>query len=531
MRGPRLGVLLAALLLLPAPALAQDAGGQADPALAPLQVALRDLPAIIDLALNESEERLLSDVAQGRLAEELEYVRGFSELPPAGGALRDADVRSAYAWLEEVVEVASGVPATFDDSQRAGATCHANFAGVPASDPEATVALGRDALDRLEVLRAELQRLLEESPSVIDATPLAQAVLSIDSFWVTVVPGIRDCLERLAQEAAAGGIPATPVKLVLLPATSFPTGHVRVLGSAPAGSTVRVTAPSLGLDASPGLVRGSFKLALTVPRGAALGNHTVTATDGDAAGSAVLRVAKAPVTLLLQAPSAVLLDSEFTVRVAVASPAALADLDAVPVHVSWRSEDRPLALHNTTSGATLQAGGLGSFVLSADYAGSAILSAAHTEIRIDVVAVAPASQPGSPATQRAFSTPEGIDWFWWILAGVLAVLFALALYYSPVLLHQVRGHRSSVVRGTRPPPRWPGADSLAAAVAALFALLRRVGLVPPGRTVQEWVRSTKGPQSIADQFDAVRYGGAVESDETRREGASWAKAAWERWKP
>lgn len=523
-------------LLWPAPALAQDGGSPtADPALVPLQVALRDLPAIIDLALNESEERLLSDVAQGRLAEELEYVRGFSELPPAGGALRDADVRAAYAWLQEVIEAAAGVPGTFDDTQRAGATCRAAFAGVPARDPEATIRLGLEAFDRLAVLRAELQRLLDGAPAVIDATPLAQAVASIEGFWVNVVPGVRDCLERLAEEAEAGTIQVTPVKLVLLPATSFPTGHVRVLGSAPAGSTVRVTAPGLGLDASPGLVRGSFKVAFTVPRATALGNHTVTASNGDSSATAVLRVGKAPVTLALQAPAAALLNTTFTARVAIATPAGLADVDAVPVKLTWRGQARDVVLRNGTAVATLQSGGLGDFVLSADYAGSAVLSSAHGEVRVRVVALDPAAAAsaasgGGGGAARTFGEPAGIDWFWWVLMAVLAVLFALTLYYSPVLLHQVRGHRSSVVRGTRPPPRWPGADSLATAVAALFMLLRRVGLVPPGRTVQEWVQATKGPRAIADQFDAVRYGGAVESEATKEQGVSWAKAAWERLK-
>ena len=78
-------------------------------------------------------------------------MRGFSELPPGGGALREADVREAYSWLQAVVETVVGIPSTFDDSQNAGATCRAAFAGVPANDPAATVKLGLDAVDRLAI--------------------------------------------------------------------------------------------------------------------------------------------------------------------------------------------------------------------------------------------------------------------------------------------------------------------------------------------------------------------------------------------
>lgn len=529
-----LAPLLVALLLAPASSSAQgDAGDAQAAALAPLDVALRDLPDILRLALNESARRLISDEAQARLAQELDYVRGFSDLPPGGGALREADVREAYSWLEAVVETVAGIPTTFDDSQNAGATCRAAFAGVPANDPRATVQLGLDGVDRLGILRAELEALMEDAPAILDVRPLAEAVALIEGYWVGVVPEIVDCLERLEAESQQGTVPRVPLKAVVLPTTSFPTGHVRVLGTAPSGSTIQVVSDSLSVSATPALLKGAFKQPITVPRSAALANHTITVTASDLRVDVFLKVAKAPVQVRLDAPDRVTAGLPFTATVTVSSQAALADVDRVPVRLTWRAQDRSLALANGASSAQLDAGSVGDVVLRADYAGSAILAPGSAERVVHVVPFVPtdadAARASPPLGFNGLAGASAVDWFWWILIAVLAVGFGLALYMSPVAIHRLRGDRSSVVRGSRPPPRWPGAATLAAAMGALFDLLRRLQLVPPGRTVQEWMRKTKGPQAIADKFDAVRYGGAVESEATRAQGVTWAKAAWDRW--
>lgn len=530
-----LAPLLVALLIAPGSVTAQGNAEDAEAAaLAPLQVALRDLPDIIRQALNESARRLISDEAQARLAEELDYVRGFSELPPGGGALREADVRDAYSWLEAVVETVAGIPGTFDDSQNAGATCRAAFAGVPANDPPATVKLGLDAVDRLGILRAELESLLQDAPSILDVQPLAQAVALVEGYWTEVAPDIVDCLERLLAESQQGSVARVPLKAVVLPATTFPTGHVRVLGTAPTGLTIKVMASSLSVAATPSLLKGGFKQPITAPRTAALANHTITVTAADLRVDLVLNVAKAPVRLSLSAPDRVTADLAFTATVTVSSPASPSDVDRVPVRLTWRGQDRSLPLANGSSSARLDAGAVGDFVLRADYPGSSILAGSSAERIVHVATFVPVdvdpagSNPRIPAGFNGLPS-SAVDWFWWILILILAVGFGLALYMSPVALHRLRGTRSNVILGSRPPPRWPGAATLAAAVGALFGLLRRLHIVPPGRTVQEWMRETKGPAAIADKFDAVRYGGAVETEATKAQGVTWAQAAWERW--
>lgn len=540
----QLSLLLVVLLLGPGAAVAQDV---AEPALAPLNVALRDLPGIIALALNESAYQLLSDQAQAQLAVELEYVRGFSDLPAGEAALQDQDLRQAYAWLERVVETAAAIPSTFDDSQRAGATCRAHMAGVPAADPEGTVRLGLDAIDRLAVLRGELEFLVDEAPSLLDVAPLREAVALIEGYWIEVVPEIQACLEQLLDELEAEGALSgtdgnsigtdgkrgsrTVIKAILVPTKSYPTGHVRVIGSAPSGSTVRVTSASLDVDGSPGLVKGSFRLPFTVPRDAFLGNHALTVAAAGAQLQLSLPVGKAPVFLDLQAPGRVLANSTFTATVKVTSPVSLDDVDTVPVRLTWRGAQSSLALQDGVATKALATGAPQRLVLEATFAGSGLLAAARDNVTIDVVEARDLPSTNVERTTRGlFTAPATIDWFWWILMAVLAVLFAMALYYSPVVLHRVRGQSSQVVRGRRPPPRWPGARTFAAAIGALFAMLRRAELIAPGRTVQEWMRKMRAPAGLADQFDAVEYGGLPEPADATVQGVHWVRAAWERWK-
>lgn len=513
-------VLLAGLAAPAAPASAADAK-----ALEPVRVALQGLPGAVELAILEAEDRLLSSEAQHRLAVLHAYVQGFQALPAGSAALADPATRAAYTWTEDAVETALGLPQQLDAFEEAGALCRSyGNAGTPEQVGRA-LRQGPLAEATLRVLQSELAALAARAPAGIDRTPFDRTRALLEGYLAAEGTDVHACLETLHAPDPSQSADLPDLFAVVIPPDTFRTGHVRVVGTVRGAGDVSASSSTLAASGRAAVENGTFRIPLDIPRGAALGGHTVTVAAGSLRAAANLTVGKAEVSLSVQAPSRVVANTTFTAFASVSSPAGTALVDAVPVHLSWRGNGSSVALHNATGRRPLDSGAPDPRVLlDASFAGNDVLATANATLAVEVY------QPG--AVVAAQHAPFGVPlaWFWWLLVLIAAVGGAILLYLMPVILHRARGSRGQALRGTPSPPRWPGAATFVAAVAALFDLLRRRRLAPPGQTLREWLDAHGGPAVIADRFDAVRYGGAPEDEQLRKTGLSWAEKAWARWR-
>jgi hypothetical protein len=518
-------LVLAATLLAGLTAPAAPASAADGKPLEPVRVALGELPGTVELAILEAEDRLLSSEAQHRMAVVHAYVQGFAALPAGSAALADPATRAAYSWAEEAVETALGLPQQLDALEAAGSTCRSYGNAGTAEQIEGALTEGPHAEATLQVLRSEMDALAARVPAGVDRTPFDRTVALLAGYLSAEGSDIHACLATLHAPDRTADLP--DLFAVVLPPETFRTGHVRVVGTVRGASDVAASASSLSVSGRAQAANGTFRIPLTIPRGAALGDHTITVKAGSLSAAANVTVAKAEVSLSLQAPSRVVANTTFTALVSVSSPAGTALVDRVPVRLSWRGNETSLALHNATARRSLDSGRPSASALvplNASFAGDDVLAPANATLAVEVY------KPGAVATAQANPFGVPLSWFWWLLVLIAGVGGAILLYLMPVILHRARGSRGQALRGNPSPPRWPGAASFVAAVAALFDLLRRRRLAPPGQTVREWLGAHGGPDAIADRFEAVRYGGAPEDDQLRKTGLSWAEKAWERWR-
>lgn len=509
---------LAALLLAGLAAPAAPAPGQA---LQPVQVALDGLPGAVALAIAEAEDRLLSSEASRRLGVLHGYVQGFGSLPAGSAALADPATRDAYAWAEEAVEAALGLPAQFDALEEAGALCRAYGNDGTRQQVERALTAGPQAEATLAVLRSEIRSLAARFPAGVgvDRAPFDRTVRLLDDYMTLRRPAIHDCLATLHLPDRSAELPE--LFAVVLPPEAYRTGHARVVGTVVGTDAVAASSPTLSLSRQARAENGTFRIPFDVPRAAALGNHTVAVTAGSLRAEANLTVTRAETFLDLQAPSRVVMNTTFTALATVHSPAGGTYVDRVPVVLSWNGTDASVGLQDGTGRRVLNAGPPAHAVLVATFAGDDVLGPSKDTHAIEVY------RPGAVASN---GPDPSLTWVWWLLVLVGGVAMAILLYLMPVLLHRARGARGQALRGTPSPPRWPGAATFVAAVAALFDLLRRRRLAPAGQTFREWLLEHGGPAAMADRFDAVRYGDQPEDEPLRRSGLAWAEKAWARWR-
>lgn len=526
-----------AVLLLALPAFAPVVAASSDDPMEPVRVALAALPGAVRLAIKEAEDHLLTDVSQRHLQDVRDYVAGFRDLPPGDGGLKDPRVRDAYAWTEDVVEVFLAIPGRFTTAETAGAFCRAYTSGDSSAEAQRMVRDGLRALAAMRSLRDEAQRLLDHVPELVNATPVEEGLATLQAWQEGEGAQVEVCLIALAALLAIPAQPSNLFDAVLLPSTIYPSGHLRVVGHSSLGP-VTVRAPTLNLDAAPTLAGSSFSLTHTVPRKTPLGPHAIAVRSGGQQIDLTLDVEKARVTLSIQAPTRVALNGTFTVRVQAASVAGPGEVDRATVTMTWESAARGLALKGGNAQTTLRAATLGRQALVVDYPGTDVLLPAHAAVLVDVVPRLPPIPP-SPPPSNGLGFGVGfvaggrqlLDQFGSTILLLVLLILVLLAFLAAAILSQRRAARDAAWR--RPtlakPTTFPS-SSIVQGFAFLFDVLRRRGIVPPGRTVREWLPSADAPEGMARQFDEVRYGGRAEGSEERSPTLAWARAAWRRWR-
>jgi hypothetical protein len=505
-------------------ALVLPAAAQPPPGLAPVQVAIDALPRAVHTAIVEAQDRLLADTARRQLEDTHAYVQGFQQLPAAESALADPQVRAAYAWIEGAAETLLAIPARLEAAETSFATCssYGVAAGVEAGG--AAVRVGLQALADLDAVSGALEAARVGAPRglPLDLAPFEAAVAELADWSAVRGVEVRGCLEELAEALGLLEQQGPRLAAVLVPDVTWRTGAFRVLGAWTSGAAT-VRAPTLGLDRQAAVAGGSFQLAAQVPRAAALGNHTVTVEAGGQSVALRLEVVLAPSTLVLHAPAAVRPGQSFHARASVSSPAGLAEVDLGTLTLSWMGSLRTLPLASGIGSTPLDAGEAERVeTLAARYSGTDVVAPAEAsqEVRVQAAALGslPPPSPPAPGDRPLLSGPAG-----WGLLLLLALLLAVAAAAGWRLRRRRPGPAPAPAART-----WPGAESYAAAVGLLFALLRRLRLVPPGRTVREWALSGHAPMELAEAFEQVRYGGRPEGGSLRERGIAWARRRWER---
>ncbi|HUR60839.1 MAG TPA: hypothetical protein VM286_00550 [Candidatus Thermoplasmatota archaeon] len=531
-----------AALLLALPVLAPAAAAARDDPMEPVRVALAALPGAVRLAIREAEDHLLTDVSQRRLQDVRDYVAGFRDLPEGEGGLRDPEVRKAYAWTEDVAEVFLAIPSQFTDAETAGAFCRAYTEGSSRAEAEHMVRAGLHALASLRALHAEAERLVAETPALVNGTPVREALGTLLAWQEGEGAQVEVCLLELAAILAIPAAASRVFDAFVVPPLIHPGGRIRVFGHSTLG-TVQVQAPALGLQATPSLARDAFSVSATVPRNTGLGTQAIAVRSGGQRIDLQLDVQRAMVHLSLQAPPRVALHAEFVVRVQATSLAGSTEVDRALVSISWEGLDQAIHLREGSAQVTLTASSLGRQPLAAGYPGTDVLLPARAQATIDVVPRLP-PDPTSPsgggpgALARLFGSVfapgtghQLLDQFGLlILVLVLLILVALALLTAVILMQRRAARDAAWRRPTLARPTTFPSDSIVRGFAFLFEVLRRRGLVPPGRTVREWLPTAEAPDGLAQQFDEVRYGGRPETAEERKPALSWARAAWRRWR-
>ncbi|MHB8632539.1 MAG: hypothetical protein ACYDBQ_01040 [Thermoplasmatota archaeon] len=360
-----------------------------------------------------------------------------------------------------------------------------------------------------------MARLEASRPQGVVTGGLSQANTLISDWVANRTAEALPCLSIWGAALARAGAPPPPTLFAIVyPNPAYPTRVVHFIGDAPAGAAVvSVYAGDLGLALNVGaLPTGAFGMDYTLPR-SAVGRHDIAVSSGGERVNLTLTVIKAPVQIGIDAPAAAAANTSFTASFSVTAPLAAAEWDMAPLVVHWNGGNQTLRLSGGHAELTLAAAARRG-VLEACFAGTDVLDAGCG----NVLVVTSFPRPLPAASEHSGES------------SVLLWVFGIALGGSVLLAGALAAKRwLRGAQGTSPSPvpvEVSVDGGLVAVITSVFGVLRKFGLVPPGRTVREWIASVNGPPSLAAGFDATRYGGFPDRDDVR--GVAWLRGAWRR---